>query len=128
MLDGYVIVDPAKGRPWSDDSCAKLIKANAVEAFAETGIENPLMACLEANRRLGIEVVVTDGPRGMYWAGDGVSGFVPAKPVRCVDPCGAGDTVAAAMAAASGDTLESRCQWASELASRQVQSIGVVRV
>lgn len=127
QIRGRTLVDPARGRPWSDYGCASLIKANRVEACLQTGCEMAGEACLSAYLATGIDIVVTDGERGMYYATQGVLGYVPAVPVECMDPCGAGDTVIAVLAVSLSEGLELRdaCQRAAEVASRQVQWIGV---
>jgi fructokinase len=79
-----------------------VVKANADEAAALTGEPDPAKAA-EALVRLGPgQAVVTVGAGGAVLAGDADSIRVPAEPVEIRDATGAGDAVAAVLAAGLG--------------------------
>jgi D-beta-D-heptose 7-phosphate kinase/D-beta-D-heptose 1-phosphate adenosyltransferase len=125
-----ILVDPARGRNWSDYGAVTLIKANWAEATEAAG--NCDARPLALARRLADEhhchVVVTIGRHGMVCAErDDATWYLPAKPAEVRDVCGAGDTVLAAIGAdmLDGSCLLTACRLAAKAGEHQVGKIGV---
>lgn len=126
----FVLVDPACGRSFDEYAGASCVKMNALEAHRLCGLEPEAAAELLA-RRHDLAVIVTDGPRGMWFCEGGRKLYQPAAAaVRMRDVTGAGDTVAAAIAAARAEGLDwPQClDRAARLAARQVEQLGVAPV
>jgi len=124
-----VLVDPARGRNWSDYGQVMLIKANRVEASGAAVDESRPLAMA---RRLADEhrcsVVVTYGEHGMVDADrEGGSWYLPAKATDVRDVCGAGDTVFAALGTAmlAGMSLFQATRFAVNVAAQQVANVGI---
>lgn len=128
-----ILVDPARGRMWSDYGQVTLIKVNWVEATEATGEYDTRPLALA--RRLAdahrCSVVVTYGGHGMVAAEQkGRTWYLPGKPTNVRDVCGAGDTVLAALGTGmlGGDCLRRACLLATTVASSQVEGIGIATV
>jgi D-beta-D-heptose 7-phosphate kinase/D-beta-D-heptose 1-phosphate adenosyltransferase len=125
-----ILVDPARGRSWSDYGNVTLIKANWRETTEAVG--NHRARPLALARRLadehGCHIVVTIGRHGLVYAErDGATCYLPAEPTDVRDVCGAGDTVLATlgMALARGESLRESCEFALMTAAEQVSRIGI---
>lgn len=127
-----VIVDPARGRLWSDYAGADVVKANLDESREQsdaTGLSWSTLA-----RSGNYDLIVTEGAAGMriYRRGTGDETRIFAESATLADCCGAGDTVLAALGvllARGVDTpLELACRAAAWSAARQVEGLGVVPV
>lgn len=123
-----IIVDPGKGVPWDKYPKRAIIKANTSEARDEIDSQiaspaNLLRFCNKEN------VVITDGPGGIYCKTNNKIFHIFGKKVDVVDVCGAGDMVLAiiGIAIANGEKIEKACELANVAASKQVQHIGVYR-
>jgi len=79
---------------------AHIITPNAKEACEATDKKNAGAAADAICKELGVDhCIVTCGADGMLWASPGTARMqLPALPAMLVDSCGAGDTVAAAIA------------------------------
>jgi sugar/nucleoside kinase (ribokinase family) len=77
-----------------------VVKANAAEAAALTGVEDPARAAAALVEAGPPQAVVTVSADGAFLADAGAVVHVPARQVRVVDTIGAGDAVAAVLAAA----------------------------
>jgi ribokinase len=77
-----------------------VVKANAAEAAALTGVEDPARAVAALVEAGPPQAVVTLSADGAFLADAGRVVHVPARQVRVVDAIGAGDAVAAVLAAA----------------------------
>jgi len=123
-----ILVDPARGRSWSDYGQVSLIKANRAEAMAVAAEETLPLAMA---RRLADEhrcsVVVTYGGHGMVAAErEGGTSYLPAVATELCDVCRAGDTVLAALGAG---ILDGHClRLATGASGRQVAEIGIAAV
>lgn len=124
-----ILVDPARGRRWSEYGQVTLIKANQIEAMGMAAEE---MQPLARARRLADEhrcsVVVTYGGHGMVCADRaGATWYLPANLVKEIDASGAGDTVIAflGVAVARESSIRDACKMATRAASRQVVAFGV---
>jgi D-beta-D-heptose 7-phosphate kinase / D-beta-D-heptose 1-phosphate adenosyltransferase len=125
-----VLVDPARGRQWSDYGPVSLIKANWAEASEACGIAkcSPRDLALTLSERHDCSVVITRGKRGLVCAErKGDTWTLPAPCVTARDVCGAGDTILATIgvAIARGDSLHRACTQAVAAAAEQVTKIGV---
>ena len=124
-----ILVDPARGRDWSDYGQVTLIKANRVEATPAVADESrPLAMARRLSDEHRCSVVVTYGWHGMVAAErDGGAWYLPAKATEVRDVCGAGDTVLAAMAVglARSESLRDSCELAVMTAAEQVSQIGI---
>ncbi|MCA9119244.1 MAG: hypothetical protein H6822_22510 [Planctomycetaceae bacterium] len=127
-----ILVDPARGRDWSDYGQVTLIKANRIEALGIAGQETRPLAMA---RRLADEhrcsVVVTYGGHGMVVAErEGETWYFPAKATDVRDVCGAGDTVLVALGLAllDGNSLQASVRLAISAAAHQVAQLGTVGV
>ena len=124
-----ILVDPARGRRWSDYGEVTLIKANRVEANDVTfGETRPLAMARRLADVHRCNVVVTYGRHGMVAAElEGETWYLPAEAVSVQDVCGAGDTVLATLGVAivRGATLREACFHAEVIAKQQVKSLGV---
>lgn len=125
-----ILVDPARGRKWSDYGQVTLIKANRAEA-TETGNSHDVRP-LALARHLADEhrchIVVTLGRHGMVCAERyGAAWYLPALRVDVRDVCGAGDTVLATLGVdmARCERLHEACKRAVASASLQAAQIGV---
>ncbi len=125
-----ILVDPARGRNWSDYGQATLIKANWTEATEAAG--NYDARPLALARRLADEyhchVVVTIGRHGMVCAERvGATWYLPAEPAEVRDVCGAGDTVLSALGIAFAEegSLRDAGYLASVAANNQVTTVGI---
>jgi D-beta-D-heptose 7-phosphate kinase/D-beta-D-heptose 1-phosphate adenosyltransferase len=126
-----ILVDPARGRSWSDYGQVTLIKANRVEALGVSAEETrPLAMARQLADEHRCSVVVTLGGHGMVAAERaGGTWYLPAEATAVRDVCGAGDTVfaAIAMGIVSRESLLEACRLASMAAGRQVADVGIVR-
>lgn len=127
-----IIVDPSPVADWRSYQGAHIIKANFSECRnASKMLGGPIIHANEiANflaTRLDCRVVLTKDSDGIYLNG-GLN--VPATFANKVDVCGAGDTVTAAIAVSmsSGKSIYYACQFAADMAARQIESIGVCQV
>ena len=127
-----ILVDPARGRRWSDYGQVTLIKANRIEAL---GVAAEEMRPLAMARRLADEhrcgVVVTYGGHGMVAAEpEGGTWYLPAEPTEVRDVCGAGDTVLVALGAGmlEGNGLRRACRLATKAGGHQVSELGITAV
>jgi len=128
-----ILVDPARGRRWSDYGQVTLIKANRVEATEAAGCENPspLALARKLSDTHGCDVVVTLGRYGMVCSERSEAVWhLPATPTEVRDVCGAGDTVLATLGVGlvHGQPLRPAYRTAMLTAARQVQQIGVLSV
>ncbi len=99
-----------------------LLFANADEARALTGLDDPAAAAQALALRCG-HAIVKRGPAGAVWSdGSGVRS-VPAADVALVDTTGAGDAFAAGFLAAAGDVAEALAA-AVRLAAAAVGRVG----
>ena len=124
-----ILVDPARGRSWSDYGQVKLIKANRVEAMGVAAEETrPLALARRLADEHGCSVVVTYGGQGMVCAErEGGTWYLPAEATEVRDVCGAGDTVLATLgvALARSGSLRESCTLAVLNAAKQVSRIGI---
>ena len=127
-----ILVDPVRGRSWSDYGQVTLIKANRAEAMGVAAEETRPLAMA---RRLADEhrcsVVVTYGGHGMVAAErEGGTWYLPAEATEVRDVCGAGDTVLAALGTGmlNGDCLRRACRVATMVGGRQVAELGIAAV
>ena len=128
-----ILVDPARGRRWSDYGQVTLIKANRNEA---AGVATEESGPLAMTRRLADEyqcsVVVTYGGHGMVAAErEGGTYYLPAKATEVRDVCGAGDTVLAGLGVSMARrllSLRDAATLAVSAASEQVTQTGVAQV
>ncbi|MBC8355139.1 MAG: hypothetical protein H8E66_24450 [Planctomycetes bacterium] len=127
-----ILVDPARGRRWSDYGQVTLIKANRIEAMCAVAEETRPLAMA---RRLADEhrcsVVVTYGGHGMVAAErEGGTWYSPADATEVRDVCGAGDTVLATLGAGmlDGHCLRRACRLATKAGGRQVERLGIAAV
>lgn len=125
-----ILVDPARGRNWSDYGQATVIKANWAEATEAAGclMPRPLALAQSLSDQYECDVVVTLGRHGIVCAEHaGSTWYLPAEPTEVRDVCGAGDTVLAALAVAiiTGNSLRQASRFASTAAGRQVSSLGI---
>ena len=124
------LVDPARGRNWSDYGRADVIKSNHAEAQQECGCLSlpPLRLGRHLSDRHGCHVIVTLGSHGMVCAerAGGVH-YWPADQVDVHDVCGAGDTVLAAFASriTAGDSIRRACRFAVTAAAWQTRTLGI---
>ena len=128
--DVPILVDPARGRRWSDYGQVTLIKANWAEATEAVGNHSirPLAMAGSLAVEHGCHVVVTIGHHGMVCAErEGGTCYLPAEPTEVRDVCGAGDTVLAAIGweLAAGSPLRTACRQATRSAAWQVATLGV---
>jgi len=128
-----ILVDPARGRMWSDYGQVALIKANWAEAREAVGSHDvrplALARCLADEHHC--HVVVTLGRHGMVCADKrGATWYLPAIPTDVRDVCGAGDTVLAAIGAGTldGNCLRMACRLAAKAGGHQVGEIGIAAV
>lgn len=110
-------------------SVADPLVVNEIEATQLLGLPNGEDVRNLAERLRGIarSVVVTLGPEGAVFVGDGGSAHVPAPlPTRVVDTTGAGDAFVGSMAArlALGDPLQDAVEFAVAAATRSVEYAG----
>jgi D-beta-D-heptose 7-phosphate kinase/D-beta-D-heptose 1-phosphate adenosyltransferase len=127
-----VLVDPARGVPWTNYRGATLIKANHHEAAQElarvagTGDGwNALSLAIALEDVHKTTIVVTCGAGGMAWATRDHWGCVDAMTTPVVDVTGAGDTVLAALAMFSDAPIADACEIAARAAEQQVGQLGV---
>jgi len=125
-----ILVDPARGRKWSDYGQVTLIKANRLEAIEAVACENPrpLALARKLSNTHGCDVVVTLGRHGMVCAErPGATWHLPAPQVEARDVCGAGATVFVVIAARvlAGDCLREACRIASSTAGQQLTKVGI---
>ncbi|MCA9120064.1 MAG: D-glycero-beta-D-manno-heptose-7-phosphate kinase [Planctomycetaceae bacterium] len=127
-----ILVDPARGRRWSDYGHVTLIKANRVEAMDVAADETrPLAMARRLADKHRCSVVVTYGKHGMVAAErDGGTWYLPAEVTHVRDVCGAGDTVLATIAYAmlDGHCLRRACPFALGAARQQVEHFGIANV
>lgn len=128
-----VILNPAPGRPLERNLLQGLflITPNETETELITGIAVESMESLEAAARhllgLGIQnVVITLGSKGVYLAGDGFTGIIPAPVVEAVDSTAAGDVFNGAIlkSLAGGTSLPEACRFACRAAALSVTRMG----
>ena len=131
--DVPILVDPARGRSWSDYGQVTLIKANWAEATEAEG--DCKLGPLDLGRRLsdryGCHVVVTLGRHGMVCAErDRATWYLPAEPTEVRDVCGAGDTVLASIGTAmlAESLLRTACRFALNVAKHQLPHVGISNV
>ena len=129
--DVPILVDPARGRTWSDYSQVTLIKANRSEALSAMAIEDtrPLALARHLADEHRCTVVVTYGGHGMVAAErKGGAWYLPAEATEVRDVCGAGNTVLAAIGTAmlDGNCLRRACRLATKAGARQVAQLGIV--
>lgn len=127
-----ILVDPTRGRRWSDYGQVTLIKANWIEAL---GVATEETRPLAMARRLADEhrcsVVVTYGGHGMVAAErEGATWYLPAEAAEVRDVCGAGDTVLVTLGAAmlARNTLREACRFATRAGTDQVGFVGVAAI
>jgi D-beta-D-heptose 7-phosphate kinase/D-beta-D-heptose 1-phosphate adenosyltransferase len=123
-----ILVDPARGRSWSDYGQVTLIKANQVEALDVADKTRPLAMARQLADAHRCSIVVTYGRHGMVAAErEGGTWYSPAQATEVRDVCGAGDTVLAVLGAEMivGKSLAEACKYASVAASQQVNRLGV---
>jgi D-beta-D-heptose 7-phosphate kinase/D-beta-D-heptose 1-phosphate adenosyltransferase len=127
-----ILVDPARGRNWSDYGQVTLIKANSEEAMgAAAENKRPLAMARGLVDEYHCNVVVTYGGHGMVAAErEGGTWYLPAEPTNVRDVCGAGDTVMAAFGAAmrDGNCLRRACRFALDAARQQITNVGIAVV
>ena len=105
-----------------------IIKPNAHEAAAATGLATPAQAGPALRRRTERPVVVTHSDQGVYVYDDAGEQHVPAVPVTGpIDVCGAGDSTMAGIIATlcAGGTLPEAALVGNLTASLTIQQIGV---
>jgi len=126
-----IIVDP-KGADFSKYKGVNIIKPNKKEAGLATGINiydnNTLeQACIKIKQITNCdEVIITLSEGGIaYFAQDSLN-IIPTKALAVTDVTGAGDTVLASLgvALASGNSLESACNFANHAAAIVVSKVG----
>jgi len=128
-----ILVDPARGRNWSDYGGATLIKANWTEAteVKDNHDLRPLaLARLLADEH-GCQIIMTIGRHGMVCAErNGSTWYLPAKATDVRDVCGAGDTVLAAsgVSLARGESLPDSSKLPVMTAAEQVSQIGIAPI
>jgi rfaE bifunctional protein kinase chain/domain len=139
LLDGLsaaagqarILIDPARGRPWSTYPDGALIKANWADArllYRDGGPCGPAgVVQFRGRYRL---FVITKGADGIYWREGAQSGHEPTAACRVVDVAGAGDTVLAVLGIAMswGMPLGEACRLANRAAGVQVERLGVVQI
>jgi fructokinase len=106
-----------------------VVKANAEEASALTGEREPGAAAGALAARGPTRVLVTAASDGVFLAGGRDVVHVPARPARVRDATGAGDAVAAVVAAALarwGDVTPAAVAVATEVAGRVVEAVGAL--
>ncbi|GIW83175.1 MAG: hypothetical protein KatS3mg105_4982 [Gemmatales bacterium] len=127
--DVPILVDPARGRRWSNYGQVTLIKATRVEALRVAAEDiRPLAMARALADEHRCSVVVTYGRHGMVAAGrEGGTWYVPAESTEVRDVCGAGDTVLATLCVALCKTgpLTLACDVALGAAAKQVSKLGV---
>jgi D-beta-D-heptose 7-phosphate kinase/D-beta-D-heptose 1-phosphate adenosyltransferase len=131
--DVPILVDPARGRSWSDYGQVTLIKANWAEATEAVGNHDnrPLDLARRLADQFRCQVVVTMGRHGMVCAErDGATWYLPAEASEVRDVCGAGDTVLAALGTGmlNGDCLRRTCLVAASASREQVGRLGIAPV
>ncbi|MCC7360764.1 MAG: hypothetical protein IT317_14880 [Anaerolineales bacterium] len=105
-----------------------IIKPNAHEAAAATGLPAPAPAGLALRRLTTRPVVVTQGDQGVYLYDDAGEQHVPAVPVTGpIDVCGAGDSTMAGLIATlcAGGALAEAALVGNLTASLTIQQLGV---
>jgi len=125
-----ILVDPARGRNWSDYGRATLIKANCTEATEAGGNRDirPLALARRLADEHGCQIIMTIGRYGMVCAErNGSTWYLPARTTDVRDVCGAGDTVLAAIGVslARGESLRDSSKLAVMIAAEQVSQIGI---
>lgn len=125
-----ILVDPARGRNWSDYGGATLIKANCTEATEAGGNHDihPLALARHLAEEHGCQIIMTIGRHGIVCAErNGSTWYLPAKATDVRDVCGAGDTVLAAIGVslARGESLRDSSKLAVMTAAKQVSQIGI---
>ncbi len=127
-----ILVDPARGRSWSDYGQVTLIKANRVEAMGVAADETrPLAMARRLADKHRCSVVVTYGGYGMVVAErEGGTWYLPAEATDVRDVCGAGDTVLAAINVGmlAGNSIHQACRFALRAAGNQVARVGISAV
>jgi D-beta-D-heptose 7-phosphate kinase/D-beta-D-heptose 1-phosphate adenosyltransferase len=121
-----VLVDPARGRDWSAYRGASLVKCNRAEWEAASRGRPPYWW-----RAHAVELVVTDGARGLTHHGAGGEAVtVPAAPAEAADPTGCGDMVLACLGAcaAAGVPRPAALRFAAAMAAREATVRGAVGV
>ena len=140
-----IILDPHSSRddwatyydiPGLQSRCQHLIiKANAREAIAEHGSPDAIPAppkeiAHALGKRHCCTIIVTAGEGGIFLSNGQVNYHQAALRVEPIDPCGAGDTIAAAfahqLAADGGDFIKATecAEWAALTAAIQVTKSG----
>jgi len=127
-----ILVDPARGRNWSDYGQVTLIKANRIEALGVAAEETrPLLMARQLADLHRCSVVLTYGGHGMVAAErEGGAWYMPAETTEVRDVCGAGDTVLATLGAGmlKGNGLRRACRLATQAGGRQVAELGIAAV
>ena len=127
-----VLVDPARGRIWSDYGKVTLINANRDEAMGVAAEETrPLAMARRLADKHRCSVVVTYGRHGMVAAErEGGIWYLPAEATEVRDVCGAGDTVMATLGTGmlEGNCLRRACHFALDAASQQIAHVGISSV
>ena len=104
-----------------------LLVPNEGEAAMLTGLDDPLAAARELQRRFSCPVVVTLGEQGsLVLQADGSHELLPARAVDAVDTVGAGDAYCGSLGArlAAGDGLLAAARYAGAAASLSVTRPG----
>jgi rfaE bifunctional protein kinase chain/domain len=105
-----------------------MVKPNAHEAAAATGLPDPAAAGRALRRLTERPVVVTHGDQGVYLFDEAGERHVPAVPVTGpIDVCGAGDSTMAGLVATlcAGGTLAEAALVGNLTASLTIQQLGV---
>lgn len=142
--DMPVVVDPARGRCWSDYRGASLVKANKAEAIMEAAGELDETADLEClasflARKHHFRVVVTDAENGMAWSdmedsdhhaavclsAKEVEDKHHATDISPFDPTGCGDVVMATITSNVHSPLREACELANRRAAQNLYNLGV---
>lgn len=127
-----ILIDPARGRRWSDYGQVSLIKANQIEALGVAADEtHPLAMARRLADKHRCSVVVTYGGHGMVAAErEGGTWYLPAEPAEVRDVCGAGDTVLATIGVTMLDDncIRRACRMATKAGGRQVGELGIAAV
>lgn len=125
-----ILVDPARGRNWSDYGQVTAIKSNWVEAKEASGNRDftPLALARRLADHYRCSIVVTLGRYGMVVVErEGAIWYLPANPIEVRDVSGAGDTVFATigMEILRGSTLRDASKAAAVAAGCQLTSLGI---
>jgi ribokinase len=127
------LLNPAPALPLDDELLRRvaIITPNEHEAAFLAGRpitnDEDIVLAADALRRRGVEtVIITLGPRGVYFSDSARSEWIPSFPVHAVDTTAAGDVFTGAFAVAIAERVEplKACKFACAAAALSVTRLG----